>query len=214
MRITKFGHACLRIEHDGSTVVIDPGVFTQPEAVDGADAILITHEHADHVSPDLLDRCGAPIVTIEAVATHLSADQAERTTVVRPGQDLQVAGVGVSVVGEMHAVIHPDYPRFFNSGYVLTLSDAGRETRLYHPGDSLTPPPVTVDICCVPALGPWLKVSEAIDFARSVRAPINLGIHDRVASEAGLGLVGTHMGNLLSDSQRFVLPADGEDLAL
>ena len=48
MRITKFGHACVRVEHDGVTVVIDPGVFTDVEAVDGADAVLITHEHADH----------------------------------------------------------------------------------------------------------------------------------------------------------------------
>jgi L-ascorbate metabolism protein UlaG (beta-lactamase superfamily) len=37
MRITKFGHACIRIEHDGHTIVVDPGGFTQPEAVDGAD---------------------------------------------------------------------------------------------------------------------------------------------------------------------------------
>ena len=30
MRITKFGHACVRVEHDGTTLVLDPGVFTEP----------------------------------------------------------------------------------------------------------------------------------------------------------------------------------------
>ena len=32
MRITKFGHACVRLEHDGKVVVVDPGMFTDPEA--------------------------------------------------------------------------------------------------------------------------------------------------------------------------------------
>ena len=48
MRITKFGHACVRVEHDGATLVIHPGGWTEPEAVDGATAVLITHEHPDH----------------------------------------------------------------------------------------------------------------------------------------------------------------------
>ena len=39
MRITKYTHACVRIEHDGKVLVIDPGVWTEPEAVAGADAL-------------------------------------------------------------------------------------------------------------------------------------------------------------------------------
>src|SRR4051812_50066303 len=68
MRITKFGHACVRIEHDGRTVVLDPGMFTDPGAVDGADAVLITHEHPDHYLPDHLRATDAAIYTIEAAA--------------------------------------------------------------------------------------------------------------------------------------------------
>ena len=34
---------------------------------------------------------------------------------------------------------------------------------------------------------------EAIDFARAVGAPRNLAIHDRIYSEAGLGIVDGHM---------------------
>ncbi|CAN5344745.1 MBL fold metallo-hydrolase [soil metagenome] len=208
MRITKFGHACIRIEHDGAVVVIDPGSFTAPEAVDGADAILITHEHADHVDPSHLDRSGAPIHTIAAVVDQLSDGHRERTTVVRPGQDLVVAGIPVSVVGQMHAVIHPDYPRFFNSGYVLRLG----ETTLYHPGDSLTVPPVQVDVCCVPSSGPWLKMAEAVDFARAVGAPSNLGIHDRLNSAVAADMVATHLNNLIGEGQRFESLEDGTDL--
>src|SRR6478736_5878818 len=123
MRITKFGHACIRLEHDGTTVVIDPGMFTDPEAVDGADAVVITHEHPDHYLPDHLTRVAARI-------REDAPDVAERLTVVTPGQAFD-PGIPAVSVGELHAVIHPDLPRFSNSGYLFTLGD----TTVFHPGD-------------------------------------------------------------------------------
>jgi L-ascorbate metabolism protein UlaG (beta-lactamase superfamily) len=35
MRLTKFGHACVRLEESGTTVVIDPGALTDPAAAQG-----------------------------------------------------------------------------------------------------------------------------------------------------------------------------------
>ena len=83
-------------------------------------------------------------------------------------------------------MIHPEFPRFYNSGYVLTAADQ----KLYHPGDALTEPGEQVDLLFVPVSAPWMRASEAIEFARAVKAPRNLAIHDRVYSEAGLGIVG------------------------
>lgn len=211
MRITKFGHACVRIEHDGSTVVLDPGVFTDVSALDGADAVLITHEHPDHYLPEHLLATDAPVFTIEAVAAKIRSDApaaAERLTVVAPGETFDV-GVPVRAVGELHAVIHPEYPRITNSGYVLTLG----EQRVYHPGDALTEPGEDIDVLFVPVSAPWMRASEAIEFARAVKAPRNLAIHDRVYSEAGLGIVDTHMFAFLpKDGLEYVRRADGEDL--
>src|SRR4029078_3857612 len=45
MRITKFGHSCIRLEYDGKVVVVDPGMFTDPEAVDRADRVGMHHTH-------------------------------------------------------------------------------------------------------------------------------------------------------------------------
>src|SRR3954454_13689911 len=107
MRITKFGHACIRIEHDGHTLVIDPGGFTQPEAVDGADAVLVTHEHPDHYEPANLVRAGVPVLTIDAVARRITEEVpevAERVTVVSPGESFEASGLPVRAVGERHAV--------------------------------------------------------------------------------------------------------------
>ncbi len=212
MRIVKFGHACVRVEHDGVAVVVDPGVFTEVGALDGADAVLITHEHADHYLPDHLRATDAPVFTIEAVAAKIREDApevAERVTVVAPGEEFD-AGLPVRAVGELHAVIHPEFPRFYNSGYVLTAGDK----KVYHPGDALTAARARRSTCsCVPVSAPWMKASEAIDFARAVKAPRNLAIHDRVYSEAGLGIVDGHMNAFLPDAgQEYVRLADGAEL--
>jgi L-ascorbate metabolism protein UlaG (beta-lactamase superfamily) len=211
MRIIKFGHACVRVEHEGVAVVVDPGVFTEVGALDGADAVLITHEHADHYLPDNLRATDAPVFPPAAVAAKIREDApevAERVTVVAPGEEFD-AGLPVRAVGEMHAVIHPEMPRFFNSGYVLTAGDE----KVYHPGDALTGPDEDVDLLCVPVSAPWLKASEAIDFARAVKAPRNLAIHDRIYSEAGLGIVDGHMKTFLPDAgQEYVRLADGDEL--
>ena len=212
MRITKLGHACVRIEHEGSTVVLDPGAFTDPGAAAGADAVLITHEHPDHYLPDQLRAFDGTVFTVDAVAARIredAPDLLDRVTVVAPGQRFEAAGVPVRAVGELHAVIHPDLPRFPNSGYVLTLGDS----RVYHPGDALTPPGEDVDVLCAPVSAPWMKVSEAIDFALAVGAPRNLAIHDRVYSAQGLGIADGHLTRFLEAAgQSWSRLDDGSDL--
>ena len=213
MRITKLGHACVRIEHDRAVVVLDPGVFTDAGATEGATAVLVTHEHADHWSAEHLRATDAPIWTTHAVADVLAAeapDLGERVRRITPGETFD-AGVPVTAVGELHAVIHEEIPRIHNSGYVLDVDG----TLVYHPGDALTLPERDVDLLCVPVSAPWMKASEAIDFARAVGAPRNLAIHDRVYSEAGLGIVDGHMARFLDPAgQSYSRLADGTDLEL
>ena len=78
MRITKFAHACVRIEHEGTVLVLDPGGFTDAEAVDGATAVLITHEHFDHYEAAKLRATDAPVWTIRAVADQIAQGRAGR----------------------------------------------------------------------------------------------------------------------------------------
>ena len=211
MRITKFGHACVRIETDGQVIVLDPGGFTEPEAVDGATAVLITHEHPDHYAPDLLRRTDAPVHTIRAVAEKIGAeapDVAERVQVVSPGQQID-PGVPARVIGEKHAIIHPELPHFDNSGFLLDVEGVA----VYHPGDSLTVPEEQVDLLLLPVSAPWLKVWECIDFARDVGARRSLAIHDMVYSEAGLGIIDGHLARMLGErDQAYTRLVPGSDL--
>lgn len=211
MRITKFGHACVRLETGPHTIVLDPGGFTAPEAVDGATAVLITHEHPDHYAPDHLRRTDAPIHTIAAVAERIrdeAPDLAERVEVASPGGTID-PGVPTRVVGDKHAVIHPEMTHFDNSGYLLEVEGVS----VYHPGDSLTVPDQQVDVLLLPVSAPWLKVSECIDFARDVGAPRSLAIHDMIYSEAGLGIVDGHLDRMLGErGQHYTRLTPGEDL--
>jgi L-ascorbate metabolism protein UlaG (beta-lactamase superfamily) len=211
MRITKFGHACVRVETGDHTIVLDPGSFTEPEAVDGATAVLITHEHADHYSAENLRRTDAPIHTIGAVAAQIreaAPDLAERVSVVTPGQQFD-PGVPTTAVGEKHAVIHPEMPRFDNSGYLLEVEGL----HIFHPGDSLLVPDDDVDLLLLPVSAPWLKMGECIDFARDVGAQRSLAIHDKVYSDVGLAMADAHLARMLGErAQTYLRLEPGQDL--
>lgn len=210
MRITKFGHACVRLETGGHVIVLDPGGFSEPEAVDGATAVLITHEHADHYFADHLRRTDAPIHTIAAVAEQIrkdAPDVAERVQVVAPGDQIDV-GVPTTVIGDQHAVIHADIPRIDNSGYLFDIEG----TRIYHPGDALNLPGSEVDLLLLPVSAPWLKIGECIDFARGVGAPRSMAIHDKIYSDFGLGFAATLLDALLGEGQEYVRIEPGQDL--
>ena len=212
MRIFKHGHSCVRLETGDHAVVIDPGSLTDVDAVRGATAVLVTHEHADHWTPEALRAADAPVFTIEAVAAQVrqqAPDVAERVTVIRPGDAFDV-GVPARAVGEKHAVIHPELPHFDNSGYLVTVDG----TTIFHPGDALTVPEETPDLLLLPVSAPWMKISECIDYARAVAAPRSLAIHDAIYSEAGLGVADRHLGRFLGERElEYVRLSAGDELS-
>ncbi|MFE2617501.1 MBL fold metallo-hydrolase [Micromonospora chalcea] len=186
MQVTKYAHSCLRLEHDGAVLVVDPGVFSDPKALDGADAVLITHEHPDHVDvPALtraLERRSVPVHGPASLA-GVFGDAAEALVTVEPGQSFTVAGVPVRAYGGQHAVIHPDIPVIQNIGYLF--ADV-----VYHPGDSLfVPDDVQVDTLFAPIHAPWSKFSEVVDFIRAVAPRRAYALHDALLNDNGLGVL-------------------------
>jgi L-ascorbate metabolism protein UlaG (beta-lactamase superfamily) len=187
MRFTKLGHSCVRLEKDGANLVIDPGTFGDATAaLNGAAAVLVTHEHADHLDADALKAAlssnpDLTLWTTPSVATQFS-DFGDRIHAVRHGDALETAGFSVHVYGEKHAVVHQDIPVVENIGFMI-----GGD--LFHPGDSFTVPEDPVATLLLPVSAPWLKASEMIDYFRAVAPARGYAIHDAILNENGLGLV-------------------------
>lgn len=179
MRLTKYGHACVRLADGDRVLVIDPGVFTEADALAGATGVLITHEHPDHVDVDKLAaaRKANPALTVH---THpaLAGTLGDGVTPVSPGDTFEAAGFAVRAVGGKHAEIIDGLPGCPNIGFVID--------GVYHPGDSLFVPDAAVETLLVPVAGPWLKLGEAIEFVRAVRPAHAFRIHDAPLSEIGL----------------------------
>lgn len=181
MKLTKQGHACVRLEKDGRALVIDPGAFTEPRAAAGAEAVLVTHEHADHFSEEQLrtaleDNPGAEIWTLKSVADQVSAAFPGRVHTVGEGDTFSAAGFDVEVHGQLHAVIHPDIPRITNVGFLIDGS-------VFHPGDALTVPGRSVETLLLPVHAPWSKVSEVIDYLRELKPARAIDVHDALLTD-------------------------------
>lgn len=165
------------LETGSARLLIDPGTFsTGFETVRDLDAVLVTHQHFDHLDEERLPALLAANPGARLVVDAGSADTVARlgleATVARPGDAFQLGGAAVNVVGGDHAVIHRDVPVIPNNGYLV---DHGA---FYHPGDSLTVPEQAVDVLGVPTGAPWLKTGEAIDFLRAVGPRVAAPIHE------------------------------------
>jgi L-ascorbate metabolism protein UlaG (beta-lactamase superfamily) len=185
VKLTKFAHACVRLEKDGKVLLIDPGTFAEDAAFENADAVLITHEHPDHVDVERLRGLQVPVFTTAGVAAELND---ERVTVVSDGQSFDAAGFAVRAYGKDHAVILPELGvPCENIGYLV-------DDAVYHPGDSFTQPDREVHTNLVPISGPWFSVAPAVEYARSVKAEQTVGIHNALLSDIGLGMMQRWIG--------------------
>jgi L-ascorbate metabolism protein UlaG (beta-lactamase superfamily) len=187
VRFTKLGHSCVRLEKDGAVLVIDPGTFTDAAAaLDGATAVLVTHEHPDHFDEAAIRAALEANLDLTLGANRSITKQfsafGDRVHETRHGDELSVAGFSVHVYGVDHALIHQDIPLVVNNGFLV-------EGELFHPGDSYTIPAEPVGTLLLPISGPWLKAGEMIDYFRAVAPARGYAIHDGLLNEAGLGLM-------------------------
>lgn len=191
MKITKLGHACVRVERDGHILVVDPGIYTpQREALDGASTVLITHEHPDHCDAGRLVRAQAADPGLRIFAPQGVADAFPELHVdpVVHGDTFTVAGFRIDVYGERHATVHPEVPPCGNSGFLI-------DDEIFHPGDSFTVPGRRVPTLLLPCDAPWLKLSEMVGYLREIAPERAYTIHDAYVSEIGMGIVASWLAD-------------------
>ena len=196
MRITKYTHACVRLEQDGRVLVIDPGEWSEPAALEGAGAVLVTHEHADHIEPTRLAAAGLPVFA--PAGADIDGVDVTRVT---SGQVFDAAGFSVQAVGDRHALIYGGLPDCPNLGYIVDGS-------VYHPGDALFVPDQPIETLFVPAQGSWLKLAEAIDFVRTIGPRRTIPIHDAGLHERGLASVNAWYERVTDNGSRWLAPGE------
>jgi L-ascorbate metabolism protein UlaG (beta-lactamase superfamily) len=212
MRLTKMTHSCVRLEHEDFTIVLDPGSLSEPGAADAADAVLITHEHFDHLAEQQLASAarsnpGVQLWTCRSVAGKLEGIGVP-ARVVGHGDAFDLGGFAVEVHGERHEITHPDLPPVQNIGFLISAPSAMPGTApgaaatshaIFHPGDAFTVPRAHVDTLLAPASAPWMKVPEMIEYVREIGPDRAYSIHEGLLNEAGLGLVDGVLAGLAAE---------------
>lgn len=208
MRISHLGHACLLVEAAGTRVLVDPGTFsTGWEELGDLDAVVVTHQHPDHVDaeklPALLEGNDGVLLRAEPETaasladSRLGSDGDVDLAAFHPGEVLQLGALTVRAVGGQHAVIHPEVPRVGNTGLVLS---APGEPVLFVPGDAYDTTPEGVDVLALPLNAPWATSAMTVDFLRAV-APSTAAVpvHDALLSVTGRKGYLANIGRLCGD---------------
>lgn len=181
MILTKYQHACTVLTVNDQRLVIDPGVWTDDFVLPkDVVAIVITHNHPDHNSPELLQQLQQ---AFPEAALYGPSDVANDALIpVAAGDTAQVGPFTLEFFGGEHAHIDKSMPVPQNLGVLVN-------EYFYHPGDSFAVPSKPVAVLALPVTAPWMKVAESLDFLRAIKPKLAFPIHDAIANKTGQDLV-------------------------
>jgi L-ascorbate metabolism protein UlaG (beta-lactamase superfamily) len=181
------GHAAFTITDGNTTVLIDPFLSGNPNAAISADdvnadAILVTHAHADHVGDavPIAKRTGAPVVAIVELAQELAEEGIE-------AQGINFGGTAVfdwgwaKMVPAWHTAVSPKGVGTIPAGYLINFKD----TIVYHLGDtglfsdlSLVGKRHPIDVAIIPIGGHYtMDPIDAVDAADFIKAQTVIPCH-------------------------------------
>ena len=211
MKITKHGHACLEVEIDSQTLIIDPGSYTEElTGLGNVVAVVITHKHDDHCDEAKIAKLkqanpNLKIFGTSEVASRLS--ELEVSTVYH-GDYYEVGPFRLEFFGDMHQIIHRSIPLIQNTA-VLVNGD------LYYAGDSYTPPDVKVKALACPTSAPWLKIGDVMDYINEVKPAICFPTHNALLSQLGHDLNNSRVKQVTEElGGKFVYLEVGQSLEL
>ena len=131
-------YAGVLLKTPSKTLAIDP-VDVKPKSLKGVDAMLITHEHYDHLDPRLLievQKATNCVIIADAASTKKlqHAIPLEKLQEVKPGVEIKIGQVSVKAEMCNHLAQAP-------VTYIITSED---EVKVYHTADSLPFPELAV----------------------------------------------------------------------
>ncbi len=125
------GHAAFELRLDDRIIYIDPWISNPKspiklEDITKADYVFVTHEHGDHLgeSIDIAKKTGATFVSIYEIAMKAQDAGVEKVIGANMGGPIKLDGLTAYIVPAFH------------SGLPTGVVIKGKETTIYHAGDT------------------------------------------------------------------------------
>lgn len=179
-------YAGVTIKTPSKTLVIDP-VDVKTKDLKNIDAILISHEHYDHLDQPLISEIQkstqCAIVADSTSATRLqNVIPTEKLQAVRPGSEVNLDEVTVKV----EECNHP--PAATPVSFVVTSEDC---VKVFHTADSLPFPEMTdigkrekIDVVfCTVGIAPCTSPETGLDIARLVKPKVAVPYHTGLTAD-------------------------------
>jgi L-ascorbate metabolism protein UlaG (beta-lactamase superfamily) len=141
MKTTYLGHSTLLVETAGTRLLFDPFISPNPlaAAIDiegiGADYVLLSHGHADHVADAeaILKRTGATLISNYEIVTWFGGKGIEKAHPLNHGGGFVFPFGRVDYVAAVHSSVLPDGTYGGNPGGFVVTTDEGS---FYFSGDT------------------------------------------------------------------------------
>lgn len=183
MTIKKYLHSCLLVEENGKKLLIDPGAFSflekkvRPEDIGRPDVVAITHTHLDHYFPEALRAIAGssvPVVAPKEINEAMRKNNFSCETIA-DGKSKTIEGFTIKALKAPHETIPADIPH--NQAFLINA-------KLLHPGDSLSVAGVKkCEVLALPIAGPWIRLVDALAFAKKLKPKRVIPIHDAIIKD-------------------------------
>jgi L-ascorbate metabolism protein UlaG (beta-lactamase superfamily) len=186
MKVHKYLHSCLVFEQDGFKLLFDPGTFSfaegivTPDMFKDVNAIIITHNHPDHIDPEnlkkIIELSGATLYTNSEVAA-VTEKIGLKAELINEG-DLTIGPFKLKAISVIHEPLldspTPQMTAFVIDEKVLHPVDSFEEKLLEYKG---------IELLILPTMAPFATELKIADFADRLQPKRILPVHDGFAKD-------------------------------